>query len=87
VSIARQYGRHEAPKDEPMKLTAKKRAALPKGAFAGPDRSYPVPDASHARNALARASQQFNAGNLSAGQKAKIDAKAKAKLKGKPKGK
>lgn len=39
------------------KLTAKQRKALPRYDFAGPDRSYPIPDASHARNALARASQ------------------------------
>ena len=39
------------------KLTAKKRNALPAKTFAGPDRSYPVNDASHARNALARVSQ------------------------------
>lgn len=39
------------------KLTSKERKHLPKGDFAGPDRSYPVPDKSHARNALARVSQ------------------------------
>lgn len=39
------------------KLTAKGRAALPAKTFAGPDRSYPIENASHARNALARASQ------------------------------
>ena len=39
------------------KLTAKTRNALPSKAFAGPDRSYPIEDASHARNALARVSQ------------------------------
>lgn len=39
------------------KLTAKGRNALPDSAFAGPDRSYPVQDENHARNALARASQ------------------------------
>ena len=38
------------------KLTAADRKALPKGAFAGPNRSYPIPDASHARNALSRVS-------------------------------
>jgi hypothetical protein len=43
-------------------------------------RKYPMPDKSHARNALARASQQFNAGRLSASQKAQIDAKAHRKL-------
>ncbi len=39
------------------KLTAKTRNALPGKAFAGPNRSYPIQDASHARNALARVSQ------------------------------
>jgi len=39
------------------KLDAKDRASLPKGDFAGPDRSYPVNDESHARNALARVSE------------------------------
>ena len=42
------------------KLNAKRRNALPAKSFAGPDRSYPIEDMSHARNALARASQ--NAG-------------------------
>ena len=37
-------------------LTAKRRNSLPSSEFAGPDRSYPIQDASHARNALARAS-------------------------------
>lgn len=58
------------------KLTVAKRNALPKSDFAGPDRSYPVPDASHARNAKARASQAVNAGRMSKGQEARIDAKA-----------
>lgn len=39
------------------KLTAKERNSLPAKDFAGPDRSFPVNDKSHARNALARASQ------------------------------
>ncbi len=38
------------------KLHAKERNALPETAFAGPDRSYPINDENHARNALARAS-------------------------------
>ena len=58
------------------KLTSKDRNSLPAGKFAGPDRSYPVPDKSHAANAKARASQAENAGRMSAGEKAKIDAKA-----------
>jgi hypothetical protein len=58
------------------KLTTKKRNALTKGDFAGPDRSYPVNDKSHARNAKARASEMEKKGKLSASSKAKIDAKA-----------
>ena len=38
------------------KLTAKTRNAIPGKDFTGPDRSYPIEDKSHARNALARAS-------------------------------
>jgi len=38
------------------KLTAKTRNAIPGKDFAGPDRSYPIEDKNHARNALARAS-------------------------------
>jgi hypothetical protein len=39
------------------KLTTAKRKAIPSKDFAGPDRSYPINDASHARNALARVAQ------------------------------
>ncbi len=42
-----------------------------------------MPDASHAANAKARASQQEAAGNISASTKSKIDAKANKVLKGK----
>jgi hypothetical protein len=38
-------------------LTAKTRKALPRDAFAMPGGRYPIHDASHARNALARVSQ------------------------------
>jgi hypothetical protein len=38
-------------------LTTAKRNALPKAEFALPGRRYPIHDASHARNALARVSQ------------------------------
>jgi hypothetical protein len=63
------------------KLTAKDRKALPASDFAGPGRSYPIPDRSHAANAKARAQQQFEKGNLSASMKATIDARANALLK------
>lgn len=39
------------------KLTTEERKKIPTKDFAGPDRSYPIEDASHARNALARVSQ------------------------------
>lgn len=58
------------------KLSSKSRAALPKSAFAGAGRSYPVPDAAHAANAKARATQQVNAGKMSPSTAQKIDAKA-----------
>ncbi len=59
------------------KLTAKTRNALPGKSFAGPDRSYPIEDASHARNALARVSQHGTAD-----LKAKVRAKVHAKFPG-----
>lgn len=63
------------------KLTTKSRNNLTKSSFAGPDRSYPVEDKSHAANAKSRASQAVNAGIMSASQEAKIDAKANKVLK------
>ena len=59
------------------KLSAKRRGSLPKSSFGMPgSRKYPMPDASHAANAKARASQQVKRGNLSPSSKAAIDAKA-----------
>lgn len=58
------------------KLTTKDRKALPKGDFAGSDRSYPVPDRAHAANAKARASQAENSGRISKAVEQRIDAKA-----------
>lgn len=58
------------------KLTAKKRAALPKSEFALPGGRYPVNDRAHAGNAKARATQQYEKGNLSAGERSRIDSKA-----------
>lgn len=58
------------------KLTTKQRKKLHKSEFAGPDKSYPIPDRSHAANAKARASQAVNAGRMSKSQEEKIDAKA-----------
>ena len=57
------------------KLSSKARNSLPASEFAGPERSYPIEDESHARNALARASQ-----HASPELKAKIKAKVKRKF-------
>lgn len=59
------------------KLTAAKKNKEPNQEFGLPEeRKYPMPDASHARNAKARASQMEHQGKLSAADKKKIDAKA-----------
>ena len=58
-------------------LSGNKRNKLKDKTFGLPDeRSYPMPDASHARNAKARAAQQVKKGNLTADEKKKIDRKA-----------
>lgn len=62
------------------KLTSGQRNSLPDSTFAGPDRSYPIPDASHAANAKARATQQEEKGNLSPSEAAHIRSRADAKL-------
>jgi hypothetical protein len=59
------------------KLTEKKRDSLPDSKFGLPqEHKYPMPDKAHARNAKARASQQQNAGRLTAAEEKKIDRKA-----------
>lgn len=60
------------------KLTTKQRKALPKKAFAEPGkRAYPIPDKSHARNALSRVAQHGTPA-----EKAQVRAKVKAKYPG-----
>jgi hypothetical protein len=64
------------------KLSTKARNKLPKSVFGEPkERKYPMPDASHAKNAKARASQMVKKGKLSASEEKKIDAKANKVLK------
>jgi len=57
-------------------LRAATRNALPAKSFAGPDRSYPIENASHARNALSRVA------NKSPGLKAEVRAKVAKKYPG-----
>jgi hypothetical protein len=63
-----------------MKLSAHARAALPKSAFAGPGRSYPVNDRHHAANAKARAKQQLSKGHLTRSAYEQIVRRANAVL-------
>jgi len=57
-------------------LTSKSRSELGDAMFGLPGRrAYPMPDASHAANAKARASQQVGK-SITPAQKAQIDAKA-----------
>ena len=64
------------------KLTAAARTKIPKSSYAIPSKkpesgSYPIPDASHARNALARVSQHG-----SPSEKAKVRAAVHRKYPG-----
>lgn len=48
------------------KLSAQRRKRLPKTTYALPSqRKYPIPDKTHARNALARAAQSKTSGSYS----------------------
>ena len=59
-----------------MKLKAKARAALPAKDFAGPHRSFPIPDKNHAKAALAEI------GHAAPSARPKIRAMAERKLHG-----
>ena len=58
------------------KLTTTQRNNLSASKFAGPGKSYPIPDKAHAADAKARATQAVNAGRMSPAAAAKIKAKA-----------
>ena len=60
-------------------LSYKSRQKLPANVFCGPNRSYPIPDAKHARNALARLSQFKH--RLKKGVAARVEACIKRKAK------
>lgn len=67
--------------DMMAKLSTGKRNQLPRSDFGIPgERKYPMPDANHARNAKARASEAAHTGRISAATREKIDAKANKKL-------
>lgn len=53
-------------------LTTKQRKNLSSVQFAGPNRTYPIPDRAHAVDAKARATQAVNDGRLTPAQGARI---------------
>lgn len=67
-----------------MKLTAPKRAALPKRDFAGGGpkgaKGFPMPDKEHARLAISGATRSERAGNISAGKAEQIKTRARKML-------
>lgn len=57
------------------------RKKMPAKEFAGPGKSFPVNDKTHARLAISGATRSERAGNISPAEEASIKAKARAKLK------
>ena len=62
-------------------LTGAIRKRMPKSSFAGPGKSFPISDPTHARLAISGATRSMHAGNISASEASKIKAKARKKLK------
>ncbi len=62
------------------KLSTQQRSKLPASEFAGPGRTFPIPDRSHAEDAIRMASRSYNAGNISKHTKHTIVAKAQQAL-------
>lgn len=60
------------------RLTSKQRSKLPAKTFAGPGRSFPIPDKNHAKAALIDVGR---AKGLSSSEKAHIKAVAREKLR------
>ncbi len=61
-----------------MKLTTEARKQIPGGQFAGPNRSFPIADKSHARAALSMAHYASNPGAIRAAVHAKYPSIGKA---------
>ncbi len=64
-------------------LTSTQRKRLPSNVYALPaQRKYPVPDKAHARNAKARASEEYRKGNLTKSEYDRVNRKADLMLYG-----
>ena len=62
------------------KLTAADRKGMAASTFAGPNRSFPIPDKNHARAALSGATRALHAGHISEGEASHIRKVADRKL-------
>lgn len=62
------------------KLSTRKRKSLKSSEFAGPGRSFPINDRSHARAAISGASRSLHAGNITRAEAKSIQRKARDKL-------
>ncbi|HZP68365.1 MAG TPA: hypothetical protein VFB29_00350 [Pseudolabrys sp.] len=62
------------------RLSSLARKQLPARDFAGPNRSFPINDKTHARLAISGATRSERAGNISPEREAEIKRKARAKL-------
>lgn len=62
------------------KLSAAQRKKLPASTFAGPGRSFPIPDKPHATAALRLVGRALHAGHITQEEAAHIKARARAKL-------
>lgn len=63
------------------RMSTRKRNALPKRSFAGPGRSFPINDRSHARAAISGARRSYRAGNISKATEKRIQSRARDKLR------
>lgn len=62
-------------------LTAAVRKKMPASQFAEPSKkAFPMPDANHDRLAISGASRSYNAGNISAEEKDRIQSMARQRL-------
>lgn len=62
------------------KLTASGRSKIPSKDFAGPGRSFPIENKSHAKAAISGATRSERAGNITLSEAIEIQKRARAKL-------
>lgn len=62
------------------KLSASDRKSMPSSSFAGPHKSFPISDPTHARLAISGATRSLHAGNISQAMAKSIQARARKKL-------